>query len=271
MSFFRLTYPPGAAEGEALVFFRRFLALKIGAALVLGLWGQGSPIMASLSLCVVVAIGVACLRERFWPGLFCLFVAHAALVWQTWPFTLNHVLLEAVLLLLLLLDPGEPFALSRVSTPFMIKTLMLSVWFYSGLQKLIHGYYSSGELLALEALTGEDGLGENLGAVLRQAPSIQCCMDSPIHLPVWEKRLFQFMGLSTIATELFLPIGVFIERFRKAAIASLFALQLSIALLSSEIDFAFTAFAVLVLFVPGRARLAYGGLGIVYLLWLWGR
>jgi hypothetical protein len=266
-----------AADEEAFILFRRFLALKIGAPLVLDHGLHGLPAVSWASLGAAGAICVASARTGCWPGLLVLLAFQGAGVWRSWPFTINHEFLEAVIVLLMLLDPREEGGSPRVSAASMIKLLMLSVWFYSGLQKLVHGYVWSGEYFALATLTRDGGLGRNLEALLRLVESrlgtatfapIQCCLDGRIHLPAWEMRLFQAMGVSTITAELLLPLGVLVGRLERASIYLLLALQLAIALLSLEIDFAFTAFAVLFLFVPGRARLAYGGLAVAYLLWM---
>jgi hypothetical protein len=56
------------------------------------------------------------------------------------------------------------------------------------------------------------------------------------------------------------------KRFRNLCIGALFLFQWCIAICSGEIDFAFTAFAVLLLFTPRFARVGYPVLAIIYLV-----
>jgi hypothetical protein len=258
------------------LYFRRFLALKVGAPLML-VHGIQWPLSYSFfSLGIAAAILVASLRKLYWPGLLVLFFVSLYLVVDTWPFTINHTVLETVILFLMLLEPGPGVERTGLSCTKMIQILMVTVWIYSGLQKIVHGYYATGEFLALETLSNHSVLGRNLGALLRGLESffgipgfhtIRCCGNGAIDLPRWEANLFRAMGVLTIATELFLPLTLLFQKTRVAGAFLLFLFQLTIGTMSGEIDFTFTAVAILLLFTPEVERVGYGLLAGAFLYW----
>jgi hypothetical protein len=260
---------------EAYVFFRRFMALKIGFPEIFrdGLYKQ--PSLTLFSVVVAVSIGVASLRRFYWPGILVLTAIAFGHVFTSWPFTLNHGVLEAVILLLILLDINETPEKSSLNSADMIKWLMVSVWIYSGLQKLFHGYFFDGQYFALEMLSGDSGLGKNLGIAFKTLESffrvpgyatMQCCRMGPISLPAWEVGLFQLISFFTIVTELFLPGTLLFPATRKLGVILLFLFQLTVGLISTEMDFTYTVVAILFLFVPDYVRVKYGCLAILYMI-----
>src|SRR5690242_1814709 len=102
---------PRRGEISAFVLFRRFLALKVGAPLVLVNGIFGSISISRLSFLSVFAMSVASLRKYYQPGILILFCFSLHLVLRSWPFTINHEMLEALILALVLLEsdfPREP-------------------------------------------------------------------------------------------------------------------------------------------------------------------
>ncbi len=97
---------------------------------------------------------------------------------------------------------------------------------------------------------------------------LECCKEGVLELRSWQ--VFFLLGFSwiTIIVELALPLLVLFSRYKNYAIAGLFIFQFIIAYFSGEIDFAFTAFAILLLFIPKIAPLSYTALGM---LLLWGQ
>lgn len=265
---------PTRYDDDAFVFFRRFVAVKVGTPWILPRGLYHPPELSWVSLGVLLAVIAACTRRYFWPGLLVLFGSACLHIWTTWPFTLNHAVLEAVVVLLLLLDTGEPVFAPRMTTLELIKGLMISVWIYSGVQKLAHGYFSTGESLALAALSGESTIGRHLaGALQFVAPPfgpgvgapLHCCTNGAIALPGWAALTFQTLGVATIVTELVLPLALLLPQCRKVALALLVGFQVTTGLVSGEIDFTFTALAMLVLFIPEHALLSYSILVVGYL------
>ncbi len=253
-------------DETTFLYFRRFLAFKIAAPLILPghlHWPVPSWLVASLA---IVAVVVAGLRKHYWPGLIFIFFVSCFQIWESWPFTINHIALEAVLVLLMLLAAGDKPNEETLSCGDMILLLMLSVWFYSGLQKLFHGYYLSGEYFTLEALSVESGLGRDLNSLLLWlAPHlggghirpIACCGFGAIEFPRWGSLLFQGMGFGTVLAEISVPVLALFRSTRVAGILLLFVFQFAIAKLSHEFDFAFTAFGILLLFTPKIAKQGY--------------
>lgn len=249
--------------------FRRFLAMKVMAPFVFesGLWAR-----PSISPTALLAVGLVALtfHRRFWRfGLLGVLAFSLLECWQSWPFTLNHIALEAVILFFLAVDVDPQAGETRLGPARKILVLMLSVWFFSGIQKAAHGYFWSGETLGLEMLAGESHLGRNLrllaGVFGVNLPEMHCCGIGPVPWPAALPWVLLAMGISTILVEVGLPLAVFLPRWRAWAIAGLFLFQLQVGLLSGELDFAFTAFAILFLFTPRLGRFVYPLLAIGYL------
>ncbi|MCA9507441.1 MAG: hypothetical protein KC505_03345 [Myxococcales bacterium] len=185
---------------------------------------------------------------------------------NTWPFSINHGFLEFFILILSLLIPENEDISSQLSCTDLIKILMLSVWFYSGVHKLFDGYYWNAEFFALEALSDNTTLGNYLNSILNifgQSDSFAgqipfgCCSQAVIHFGLWQRGLLLACSWFTIIAELGLPILVLVPKFRNLGITGLFIFQVTIAFFSGEIDFAFSALAILLLFVPKSAPYGY--------------
>lgn len=110
-------------------------------------WGQLAPAyhghLAAASALCLVALRLA---WRRW-ALAALAVSHAVLVWREFPATGNHAYLEVVFFALAaLLCTGIPAddALAQRA----VRWLVCVIFFWSGVQKLVHGYWVDGAYLA---------------------------------------------------------------------------------------------------------------------------
>lgn len=183
---------------------------------------------------------------------------------RTWPFTINHSGLEFGIILLMFIMPA------KYSCSDLIKILMLSVWFYSGLHKLFDGYYLNGEFFALEMLAQDTTLGRHLHQILSLFDPVFtklfCCTNNTIELSQVHIGILLGLSWATIIVEIFLPLSFIIPKARMLVILGLFIFQGATTYFSGEIDFAFTAFAILFLFIPRVAPVAYLGLACLFLL-----
>jgi len=269
----RLAALPG--DEANFVRFRRLLAVKVMTPFVLEGGIYVRPEITPTFFIAILVMAVA-LTRRWWRlGMLAVL---AFSLWEciaSWPFTLNHIAMEAAVLILILLDSPPRTGENRLAPWTKIQVLMLSVWFYSGVQKLLHGYFASGETLALEMLSGDSFLGRNLAIFYHyglepifgaaEPPWLSCCHAGPIPLPLAIRLVFPIRGIATIATEIGLPWLVLFDRWRALALGLLFAFQLSVGIFSWELDFAVTAFAILLLFTPRYGRIGYPLLLIFYL------
>ncbi len=270
--------PEGVSPG-LLVFFRVFLTVKI---LSPELFPQGwlaTPAVASLGVLSVMLL----LTVSRWYRLALALVAGVSgyEAYSSWPFTINHGGLEFIALMLLLLEPPPSSETQVLRAGTLIKLLMISVWFYSGMHKICDGYYLHGEFFALEALGQDTGMGKKLAALWQFAagllhentslPLLACCSARQLGVSVAGAAFFIGLSWATILAELLLPLALFFHRTRYLALAALFVFQGMIAYFSGEIDFAFTAYAILLLFVPVLYRWTYPVLIAAY-LWVcpWG-
>jgi hypothetical protein len=213
-------------------------------------------------------------RRWSWYGVAILFVHRAGTLYTSWPFTLNHAFFEAWTLLFLTLFPsgvsderGEVCGLA----PSLIRATTSSVWFYAGIQKLVHGRYLNGEMLAVSGLFEGGQMLGSLGPVaaalerLGSAHAIALPLRWPASLEATELALPELAVAFVVASsvlivlgELLLPVLVWCGgRARMPALVALIALQILIALLSRELSFGVTSTAALLLFAPDWARRAY--------------
>jgi hypothetical protein len=110
-------------------------------------WGQLAPAynvhLAAASLLCLLALRPQWRRA----ALGALAVSHAVLVWREFPATGNHAYLEVVFFLLATLlspdDDGDAAIYTRA-----VRWLVIVVFFWSGVQKLVHGFWFDGSYLA---------------------------------------------------------------------------------------------------------------------------
>ena len=110
-------------------------------------WGQLAPAyethLALASVLCLVALRPAWRRA----ALGALAVSHAVLVWREFPATGNHAYLEVVLLGLAALLAADDETDARTYTG-AVRWLVVVIFFWSAVQKVVHGYWFDGQYLA---------------------------------------------------------------------------------------------------------------------------
>jgi hypothetical protein len=246
--------------------FRQFLVLKIAVAFV---FHENIYEYLSFSKILVLLVVILAGTSRFYmPALLVVFCLCLYDIFYSWPFSINHQILEFVIIILMCLMPAHNYENSSFSCSSMIKILMLSVWFFSGLHKLFDGYYWNAEFFALEALSGTTTLGYCLNKILASYALLAttCCTQGVVHLTRLQVGLLLSLSWLTIAVEIFLPLSLLFPKLRALGIGGLFIFQGLVAYFSGEIDFAFSAFAILLLFIPRAARWSYPCLALLFLM-----
>jgi hypothetical protein len=130
-----------------VVAFERIVVLVIG----VEYWCRGLARWSDLSTAYVASLGAAtvlCVTALLTPwrrlALTALAAIHASVVWNEFPAAGNHAYLEVMLLALAaFLDPRRDA--ERVLYVAAARWLAVVILFYSGIQKLAHGYYFHAE------------------------------------------------------------------------------------------------------------------------------
>lgn len=253
-------------EAFALRLFRQFLALKIALPFA---FSEGIYWPLNFNSVLFLLIIFLAGSSRFYlPALLIILGLSFYDIWYSWPFTINHQVLEFVIILLMCLVPENEPKARNISCVRMIKILMLSVWFFSGIHKLFDGFYLNAEFFALEALSNNTTLGNIFNKILGFSASLPatCCIHAAITLTYWQRNILLALAWITIIAEIFLPLSFLVPLLRPFAIFSLFLFQGIVAYFSGEIDFAFSAFAILILFIPRIASWTYPSLAFLFLV-----
>lgn len=216
--------------------------------------------------------------------IFLGFSAHH--IFRTFPYTINHMFLETVFIAVLVLfparettDSGE--ALVDGTATRILQIGILAVWFFSGVQKIVQGYYLSGEMFAFQTLFQPDG---DLALALRKGFAfLSRYFETPFArtaLPIAVPELFQnahlaFSGVEKayfmapawliVIAEVFLPVAFLRRSLRNFAVTALVGCQMLVGWMASEYDFSLTGLAILFSFFPDRCRQTYPALAIAAL------
>lgn len=139
-----------ATERTTVLAFQSILLLVLGAEYwirAIPRWEGLTPFfLVSVPLASLLCLAGLHLRVRRWAFL-ALVVTHGVVLAREFPATGNHAYLELMLCVLCaLIDPERPE--ERRLFLRAVKWLALLVMFYSGLQKVVHGYYFRGLFLA---------------------------------------------------------------------------------------------------------------------------
>jgi hypothetical protein len=142
-----------ARRARRLHAFEAIFALVVGTEYwlrALPKWGRlASHYDALLAIATAACAAILFTRWRR-PAFAALAASHAVLVWSEFPSAGNHAYLElaycALAAFLAIDDEAEGALYLRA-----VRWLVVVVLFYSGLQKLVHGYYFGGEFLAFSA------------------------------------------------------------------------------------------------------------------------
>lgn len=227
------------------------------------------------ALAAVGLVGIA--RRRAW-GSAALVGAFVVRVSQTFPHTLNHAWFELLVALVLWRAATRPDPRTTVDAHRVLVLALLSVFAYSGVQKLAHGQFATGEYLLRALVFESGGMTDALRGLLAPwgplpSGSANELMLRPVDLqvaPVLRLGL-QLMSIGIIVAEIGLPVlvvlGVTGSRW------ALLAAQIGIGLVSSEVDFALTATGMVLLLWHQPPRAAWlvafvGWVGVGAVLWM---
>lgn len=267
--------PDGSVPSELRVAFQRFLALKLLGGIHLA-WSWHTPQGLTLQLLGAFGSLAMCFRRTAQLGTFIWFNLIGLQLVRTWPYTLNHFILEELVLLVLLAFPVR-FNAEHGREPLqelqLLWVTLLSVWFFAGLQKLGHGHYLNGESMALPLLVGDDGLGRGLrmGLRLLRAPFGSAALvsgDAAGAAPLDVLARIYCVGVSwlVILAEVGLPLLALVPHTRRVATVGLCLAQCSVGLLSGEIDFAILGLGLIALGSARHIHARYALLGCVAVL-----
>lgn len=258
-------------SGEAFLWFRRAFCLKLFffAALVEMEW---TAIELALIALLFVAAWNGGARTLYWPGILTLFLYRLWQVILIFPYTLNHAFYECVALLILMMFPApapRSQSLLPVSglAPHLLQATIVLVWFYAGLQKVVHGYYLNGEMMAMYGMFAGGKMTPFFMEVIHRIEWLSsassgnlplACPESVdqvvFEIPIWVKAVFISVSWVIVISELLFPPLTLLRRMRKMAIAAMIALQVIIGICTLELSFSLTSIACLLLFFPAAAR-----------------
>lgn len=234
--------------------FSVILALLIGTeywARALPKWDGLAPLyvasLAAATLLCTAALVVPWRRAAF-AGLA---LTQAVVIWQEFPAAGNHAYLELVFCLLCaVLDPhrsGEQILFVRA-----VRWLVAVVFFYGGLQKLVHGYWAHGEYLAFSltspsfaAVLGPLLPPDELARLLAFTGAVG---DGPYRVA---SPLFVAVSQATVLAELALAPALLWRRTRTAAVAAALVLLCAIEAGAREVFFGLVFANAILLFLRG--------------------
>lgn len=217
-------------------------------------------------------------------GLLVLTVFRVYLVSDKFPMTANHHFGELYILILLLLWPhrslGNDTSLVNGTASHLIKLFILSVYFFAGIHKLVHGFWISGEFMAHGLFNVSSGfdlvtktmlqfISGSFGLPLPELPlDWASVMESGvIQLPLWVIIIFLGLSWATLVTEIGVPVLVLMQKFRSIGLRLLAVMILVVGLTSLELEFMFASLGCLLLFYPNKPIRNYGLLLLVHLGW----
>jgi hypothetical protein len=174
-------------------------------------------------------------------------------------------------MLLLPAPEGEPGEGRADGLPVhVLQYAILSLFVFSGLQKVVHGHYLRGELFTLHTLYIHDYLGDRLrdvvqvlGGLFGQAPSqpsewLGGYAGSPLAAAPWVLHALLVLSLAVVAMEIGAPLLVAWRRTRSVGLPLLILLQVAIAFNSYEFGIAFVSLNCQLLFLRRGHRVGYG-------------
>jgi hypothetical protein len=201
-------------------------------------------------------------RRNYQLGALMLAAFHFLAVKQNFPSSGNHRYLEMLIYLSIAIVPVQQLGK-------LLRYAILTIFFYSGVQKLLYGYYWSGEIFALEAYAHPNEIASLFrkqlafvaGLFSLPMPALPINPDwtqnMKLDIPAWMSTSFRMMGRGALAAEIFLPLLVLYRRTRHLALACLVLFSVYISVFANEYEFASTNMACLILFFnPRHARWA---------------
>ena len=223
-----------------VVAFERIVVLVIGAEY----WCRGLARWNDLSAAYVASLGaatllclVALLTRWRRPALFVLAAVHAFVVWREFPAAGNHAYLEVMLCLLgAFLDPADDA--ERTLYVAAARWLAVVILFWSGVQKLVHGYYFHAEYFAFSLWI------ESFRTVFRwllpaeEYARLTAFTGAPGDGPYFVRGplVVAIANLTWIA-EMALPLALLVRRTRALAVVAAVALICAIEAAAREVFF----------------------------------
>lgn len=204
--------------------------------------------VASLGAATVVCL-VALLTRWRRPALLVLAGVHAFVVWREFPAAGNHAYLEVMLCLLgAFLDPRDE--IERTLYVVAARWLAVVILFYSGVQKLVHGYYFHAEYFAFSLWI------ESFRTVFRwllpadEYARLTAFTGAPGDGPYFVRSplVLAIANLTWIA-EIALPAALLCRRTRALAVASAVGLICAIELAAREVFFGLLYVNLILLFL----------------------
>jgi hypothetical protein len=251
-------------------------------------FGIDSRIILFVQLAALAAVFANFHRRLYYPGLILLLLLKLYGVAYKFPMTANHHFLELYVLIFLLLWPDRPIAqesdkqeANKVSgeSCHLARLLVLSVYFFAGIQKLIHGIWLNGEYLAHSLFEATNGTLLTTQYMLRFISSISGSLaEIPINLsidanmvmltiPGWVVVYFLVMSWTTIVSEISIPLLVVFRRTRKIGIRLMLVLTVIIGLLAFETEFMFASVGCALLFFFDKGIRNYSMLLAAHIVW----
>ncbi len=252
-------------------------------------FGISSRIVLFVQLAALAAVFANFHRRLYYPGLLLLLLLKLYGVAYKFPMTANHHFLELYVLLFLLLWPDRSIGqgtdkqeTKQVSSEscHLARLLVLSVYFFAGIQKLIHGIWLNGEYLAHSLIEVTNGTLLTTQYMLRFIASISGSplVEIPLNLsldahmvmitiPSWVVVYFLGMSWVTIASEIAIPLLVVFRRTRKIGLRLMLVLTIIIGLLAFETEFMFASVGCALLFFHDKGIRNYSMLLAAHIVW----
>ncbi len=240
----------------------RIAAFAVILALIIGseYWARALPkwhALAPLYLASLAAATLLCGAALYAPWRRAAFaglaLTQAVVIWQEFPAAGNHAYLELVFCLLcatLGAQRDEQILFVRA-----VRWLVCVVFFYGGLQKLVHGYWLHGEYLAfsLTSPSFRGALGPLLppGELARLTAFSGAVGDGPYRVA---SPLFVALSQATVLAELALAPALLWRRTRALAVGAALALLAAIELGAREVFFGLVFANAILLFLQGTAH-----------------
>lgn len=221
---------------------------------------------------LILALFLSLSRHFYWVGLLVIACMHAVFrFYASFPFTINHVAVEFIVLTIMILLASQQYGSQQAKRlnllcVRLIQWLIVSIYVYSGLHKLTNGYYINGEMFSLIVFNDSQSMSTpilnvllpylmHFGVTIPWTPG--CCTSAALVYPGWV--VTWFLGLSWMVTlsEVFIPLFALYRRTRFYGALAFILMQMGIAVVSLELDFACSAVGMILLFFPHKAKVNY--------------
>lgn len=221
---------------------------------------------------LILALFLGLSRHFYWVGLLVIACMHAVFrFYANFPFTINHVAVELIVLTIMILLASQQYGSPRAKKlnllcVRLIQWLIVSIYVYSGIHKLTNGYYINGEMFSLIVFNDSQTMSTpildvlhpfliHFGVTIPWIPG--CCTGAALAYPGWVVMWFLCLSWSVAISEVLIPLFALFRRTRLYGALAFILLQMGIATVSLELDFACSAVAMILLFFPHTAKFNY--------------